>query len=377
MPRARRIPVPPGIEVPEIVPPELNGAPDLDDLTDEELEQRELGDIGLLSDPSYQDWEWHIHRIRDKAEMAANPQGGNRELMGRRTGPIDLIELQEQFGGGVFELWGFKDIGDGRGKRLRKKPSFVIAGPRKRFDLPAAAVSLASVSVPGTDPVLVRVLEAIDQRLGKLEQSQTAAPVPTLKDMAETMLMLDKLRAPQAVPEGDPSEKIVHTYFAMVEKGIELGQAREPIGERGGIDWAKAIEVGAPLLERLLSRAAARRPLRPGAAPPPPAGEASGAAVVEEAPPQISHRWATAIESMAGAIASGEDPSDFAVTLERILNQQELGMLRLSTTDKVMNDLAAAGDALPILRTPEARSFVDATLAELRNPSTEDGSSPS
>jgi hypothetical protein len=83
----------------------------------------------------------------------------------------------------------------------------------------------------------------------------------------------------------------------------------------------------------------------------------------------VNHRWPAAIESLANAIADGEDAQEFAITLEHILNKQEFGMLRAATLDQVMTEMQAAFGAFPILKTDQAQTYIQALLAEIKNPS--------
>ncbi len=341
-------------------------------MTDDEIDQEKMGDIAILSDPSYQDWEWHIWRFRTKTELAADPQGGVRELIEKRVGPIDVFELREQLGGGVFELWGFFNNGDGGGKRLRKKPVFTFAGPRKRYDVPIlpTPAPAAVPQAPASDPALIRILDRIDMRLDQLKDG-TGSKAPTLKDMADTLMTLDALRKRGDQPVANPEREIVNTYFAMVEKGIELGQQRDPSVAPTGTDWAKVFELGLPLIDRLISRYGQIRRPPPRPAPSPGDKSTPSAAAVVDQPnevPEMNHRWPTAIESLANAIADGEDPREFAITLEHILNKQEIGQLRLATLDQVMSELQVAFETYPILKTDQARMFIEALLAEIKNP---------
>ena len=83
----------------------------------------------------------------------------------------------------------------------------------------------------------------------------------------------------------------------------------------------------------------------------------------------MNYRWPAAIEALANAIAGDEDPIEFAITLEHILNKQEFGMLRQATVDLVMGEVGVWVDSFPILKTDQARTFLEALLAEIKNPS--------
>jgi hypothetical protein len=362
--------------------PPQDGTPlvERDEMTEDELAQEKLGDVALLSGPEFQDWEWHIKRLRTRDEINADPNGGVREIMERRVGPLDLFELQERLGGGTFELWGFYDNGNGQGKRLRRKPIVTFAGPRKRFDVPLV-VTPAPTTASGDNTALARFLERMEYRLDRLERTAApAAPAPTsIKELAETLVLLNGLQAKPLAPPPNPDREVVNGLMQMVKTGIEIGQGRDPVpaGEGNGTDWGKVIETAAPIVDRILSRytPVQRPPLRKPGAPPPPAPTppASSAAIVDEPEREVAavvnHRWPTAIESLANAIADGEDPIDFTITLERILNKQEFAMLRAASVDQVMGELAGVLDTYPILKTEPARVFLDALLSEIRNPS--------
>ena len=379
MPRAPRIVVPPTVELP---PPSDNGGqdgPDYDEMTEIELSQLKLGDLGLLNNPDYRDWDWHIYRFRTRAEIAADPQGGPRELMGKRSGPIDLFEIQEQFGGGVFEFWGFFDKNEGEGKKLYKKPIIPIAGPRKRFDVPPPQTPVAVPAILSSDPAL-RLLERMDQRLADMARTPApaAAAPPTLKDLADTLKTLDELRGRNApAASGDPNTKTVETYLGLIERGIAIGSERDPSAEPAGTDWGKVIDGALPVLDRMLSNLSrARRPIpRPAGAAGPAPTTASSAVVIEDGKPEVevSYRWTVAIESLANAIADNEPPRDFAITLEHILNKQEFGMLRVATLEQVMAEMKAAVETFPILKTEQAQTYIQALLGEIKNPSEDPG----
>ncbi len=366
MPRAPRIVVPPIANL----PPQEPDGPDYDELTEIELSQLKLGDLGLLSNPEYRDWDWHIYRFRTRAEIAADPQGGTRELMGKRSGPIDLFEIQEQFGGGVFEFWGFFDKGEGEGKKLYKKPVIPIAGVRKRFDVPILQTPAPAQPI-SSDP-LIRLLERMDQRLERMDRPAPAPAQTSIKELAETLVLLNGLHRPAGAPR-NPDREVVNGLMEMVKTGIEIGQGREPAtpGE-GATDWGKVIEAAAPVVDRILARMTPvrRPPLRPpGAAAPAPASSSSAEVVDPESEAVVNHRWPAAIESLANAIADGEDAQEFAITLEHILNKQEFGMLRAATLDQVMTEMQAAFGAFPILKTDQAQTYIQALLAEIKNPS--------
>lgn len=391
MPR-RRVEVPPST----LVSPGSSAERDETELLDNERDA--AGDIALLDDAAFSAYKWSIWRRRLSDEISREPDGGEWEHVATRIGPIDEEWARETLGGGTFKLRGYFDNGDGRGRMLTRQPVITIAGPRRNF---AAVVVPTPVAPPAaapptdsiTGPLLEymrsrdRELDRVIDRLSNVQQHAPAPqPVPSLKDVVESLAMLDKMRGSNA--PADPNDKVVSTMLEMVQKGIDLGREREPAAPAEGEPtnpWATLAVALAPLADKILTtiamreraRAAPQRPRAPGAAPPPPATEPSSATVVGEPEtepvveaPGLSARLMVAIEALARAVARGDDPVVFAATLDQVLDDQELGTMRLTDDAVLLSQIrAVAGTTWPVLATDAAERFLSATLAEIRNPS--------
>jgi hypothetical protein len=313
----------------------------------------ETGDIGALADAAFNDWSWIVYRMATPDEMVRNRSKQARVWMTKAAGPLDLLEIQEQCGGGTFEFWGYY------GGHLRTRIRQEVAGPRKVFDVvtpqPAAAAPAAPQAV-----TLTGATSAFEDRITRLLEQQQQ--------------QLNALAA-----SGKRDGLGIADIFAFKE-GMALRAQVEGGPEKSTIEVVT--EKLAPVLERVLVHmATAARPAPPRrpptAAPPaaPGAPPASVAEVVDETPSPAAttdegYRWQAAIEALANAVAVGDDPVDFADTLSRILNAQELGMLRLGSPEDVTAVLRKrAGERFEILHRDEAAAFVAAVLEELRNPS--------
>lgn len=375
MPRRNRTAVP-ELESPELPPGQTLTLPPEQERELDPYE--ETGDIGALADASYEDWSWHVYRIGDGREVPRSQETGQRVWITKLHGPIDMVDFQARFGGGLFEFWGYFD------KSLRKRVRQSVAGPRKVYDVtpasppPAAPAALPAVAaVPGLDP-LYRLIEDQNRRMDALIQvlrtpapvAAPPAPAPAPLSIGDVFAVADGI-SQRRNPEGGAIKELMEVF----KMGLELrGEAEKP--ERSTTEVL--IESLAPALERIATamvtarRAPPRRP--PGAA------VESTARIVTEPepgavpPPEpVNHRWATAVEAMANAIGRGEDPTEFALTLEAILNPQEVGMLRLGNAEQITAQLRseAAGE-FPVLATDAAAAFIAAVLAELKAPAVDE-----
>ena len=79
--------------------------------------------------------------------------------------------------------------------------------------------------------------------------------------------------------------------------------------------------------------------------------------------------WARKIDCPLKSEPLGRDYQVAVSRAETVLLPAELSMLRLTTTEGLMSELAAVADRFPALATPQARAYVDAVLSELRAPS--------
>lgn len=382
MPRAPRVitPVPPDGDI-------FAG----DDLTDEEIEQASVGDLISIQGPQFDNVSWSIWRHRTRQEMASEHSAETQEWVADRTGQLHGTDLVEAIGGGTFNMRGYVPRADGRGVQLKYNRTIALAGPRRNFSaqppVPAVVATTPHANGSGeltrSERMMLRIMRNMDARLEKMTSTPPppAAPPTSLKDLADTLKTLKELSGPEkAQPARDPDKEIVGTYVAMIQQGIALGQERDPVsgGEGGGTDWGKIAETGMQLLDKLLSRAAQQRAqARRGPHPPSSATvvETDGKPVSVTPEPAVqtvaNHRWVSAVEKLAGAISSSQEPAEFAADLEVILNEDEIEKLisPLATTEAVLAECSPYFETYPVLTTDAARPYVAAVLAELRNPS--------
>jgi hypothetical protein len=365
MARSRRAP----IEVPET--PETIQPGEYADPQADEAALVDIGDVTQLADPKYREWLWWVYRLRTPEEMQKNPRAALRVVVTRILGPIDVIEIQNRFGGGVYEFWGYFD------GHCRTHPRVELEGPRKDYSaVPASAAAPApSSSANGGGEIAMMRTEMAETNklLRELIAAKPAAPQGlSVKDVLELAPLLRPEREPRA-PATPVATEVVKEMVGLFKEGMELRREVEG-GDQG--TFGMVLEKLAPSLERIATAVLTRRPpMRPPGVKPPrevPHEEAT-AAVPPATTPTPNHRWLTAVESMASAIAQNQEPGEFAITLEGILNEQEIAVLRLATSDQVIAECGTLVEQYPILKSDPARAFIDAVLIELKSP-TEDAS---
>jgi len=339
----------------------------------------DAGDVGELADSRYTEYSWFIYRLRTPEEINRLPQAGPRSLVTKRVGPVDILELQREFGGGIYEFWAYFDQGDGAGKRLRFRRVYAVEGPRKEPGQSGTAAPAAGAGpAAGADPQLAALLAAINRTLERLEARanapSTTAPATQPFPFKE-LLELSKLINERATPALAGAS--VTEMMALVSQGIELGKATVPGTEQSTV--AVVLDKLAPSLERLaanlLTRRAPALPRRPLGGPVP-----SSAQVVNEpepAPPSDDEtRMSAAIDALARAVVEQTPAEDFAFVLEHSLSREQVAMLRLGTVEQIMGQLEAAGATVkyPILATEAAPPYLDSVLSYLRSPAPEEES---
>jgi len=339
----------------------------------------EVGDVGELADSRFTEFSWSIYRLRSTEEVTRNPQAGPRSLVTRRVGPIDILEIQREFGGGIYEFWAYLDQNDGAGKRLRFKRVYAVDGPRRDVTqpvtLPAPASTAADAQLAAVLNGILRTLERMDTRAAVAPAAvAAAAPVMQPFPFAE-LVQLSKLISDKATPALAGAS--ITEMMGLVTQGIELGKSTQPGAEQSTM--AVVLEKLAPSLERLAATLLSRRP-----APPPqrrPAGGPvpSSAQVVNEPEPiepqtDDQTRMAAAVDALARAVIEQTPPDDFAFVLEHSLSREQVAMLRLGSTEQIMGQLADSGATLkyPILATEAAAPYLDSVLTELRAPAPEE-----
>lgn len=354
-----------------------------------------LGDLAFADGTSIDDVDWYIYRIRTKDEIARNPEGTIRELVGKKHGAIDLMELSKECGGGTFDLFPVFDSGDGRGKALQPRQRHTLAGPRRDYAGVAAAAVTTVVapqangsSAPSstTDELLKALLaemrasrEGQQERLiHALEMRATAPPAPAVDPMAMMVAMVTAMKGLRdmtpAAPEAVDGLGVARMVMEGVNQGILLGQERgpQPPGEDGP-NMMAVIEKGIEAFTKLQE---SRRPFRPPqgtqfpGAPAAPVSPQSEARVVEQPTREnaIPHQWQTAVASMYRAMATGEDPRDFAETLRGILMPEDLEAFVQHPEQVVGGLLPLIQAQYPALASQQGEIYVGSVIAELRSP---------
>lgn len=348
---------------------------------------RDSGDMAALHDASFNDWEWVIYRLRSPREMTDLQTRIQRVLIAKITGPLDVTHVQSLCGGGVFEFRGFLQ------NILRTRFTQELAGPPKHYA--ALAPTIATPASMASTPAPVAVVSDPERRMLRLIRMQRrqiaelaasvqqlaarpATPAPSAgMDLAALIEVADRLNA-RANPH--PEANVLNQVVDAFQKGMDMRAALEGQPESSTVD--KLIDKGMPAVERLLGTLLAPRMRPRAAAAPAPVPPPSSAVVVETAPEPPAatapaaaeaddgrHRWATAIEALARAIAENDDPADFAVTLEAVLQPQEVEILVGSPDEATVAQVRAnAGGAFPALNTDAGAAFIAAVLAELRKP---------
>jgi hypothetical protein len=328
------------------------------------IEIPEAGDLEHLANAE-DAWRWVVYR-KLRPEERGQLGGALRVMLCKLEGPVDIEQVRRDYGGGTFEFWGTLTGSN----RLRVRHEITMAGPLKPAVLVEAPPSTtAAANLNGAvSSELVKVLERMDAKLERLSQPPPAAqPGITMQDVIG---LLPLLRG----HEPDPKAQI-EGMLGLVRTGIELGTQREP-GEPPDPGMV-VLEKVLPSVDRLLTTLFARR-----AGPPrPPTAQPTEATVVTDSPPPPApptqdevdreHRLNTLVGSLARAIAQGVEVPDFADTVERILPDDEVFMLKQYDAAQLMAEIQSrTGDRYPTLQNDYAKQYVAELLSELRNPTT-------
>lgn len=365
------------MRVPKVViDPDQDSELEADEPTEIEMEQAAAGDITLLGDPTFNDYHWSIWRQRSRAEIAGDPRAPAWEFITKAVGPIDATSMIAELGGGVFEFRGYVDVGDGRGKRMKRHPVIALAGPRKNFAIdPAATVTPATPTagingLTRAERIMLRMIRGQEQRLQNVERAP-AAPGMSLKDMVESLVMLDSVRQKGAAPSDTATAKeLFTTMMAATKTGIELGQSREPIAAEEENATVKVIEAVAPLATRFLDILGSARKPRPGPAAPsgsPTATPPPSTAEVVDQPVLNAEaaRWIAAIDRLESLMpAADEAAEEIAV----ILTESDLKDVLPFPNDSVIAQILARVPSGSVLATPDGRAYLALVLDELRKP---------
>lgn len=327
---------------------------DLDALSD-------VGDIAELADTRYREWVWWVYRMRPQAEIQKDPRARKRVVVTKVVGPLDVLDIRDRFGGGVYEFRGFL------GGEMQLRKEFELEGPLT--PPPAPALPAPAPPAPnGNGTELLAVLGRIEQRLNAPAPPAPAAQGMTLDDILKILALVKP-----SEPAVNPGEMLKGLADAF-KWGADLRGQAEGGNEKSIAEIA--IEKLAPAAERIATALMTRR--APGG-PRPPVHAASRAVVVETPtaaapaprptePEGVNYRITAAVDALARAIANDDEPGDFADSLDHILDPTELAWLASKSADEVLSELAPVTARFPVFSTEPARVFVESVLAELRTP---------
>lgn len=360
------------VVVPEVPPsaPADDREPD-DDREPENDLLPDPGDVSQLADPAYREWVWWIYRMRAPAEMERGPgRPRQRVMVDKVSGPLDVLDVRKRFGGGVYEFWGYFD------GRLRMRCTHELEGPRVNYDAPAPPAVAPANATPGVAPEVLAILSQQGETLKRLEQVISQRPAAQGMTMRDVLQLLPLIQHPPA--ERQDTSSLFAEMVSAFKTGVELRGTVEGQPEKNVTEVL--IEKLVPAAERIVTALATRRAAqRPRATPAGPAGAAapprspSEATVIEDPPGgsghgvEENHRIMAAIDALASAIAEQDEPGEFAIMLERLLNPLEVAWITSKSTDELMGELVPV-TRHPIFQTEGARVFVDAMLAELKSP---------
>lgn len=368
-------------------PPEAPDAPEVPD----DIEIADDSDLRQLAAATYASWLWWVYRLRDADEMRENSKRNRKILCTKIPGPLDVLAIQKDYGGGTFEVWGFLD------GKLKLRKSFDLDGARKVWTDMREVDPQRPSSAP--DDAAVRILSARMETIERLLERIAVAPAAASPGLsvAELLKLLPMLQAP--TPSVDPAMMLTQ-MVGIFKMGAEI---RSDVDAPPTPFAATILDKLLPAVERLAGAIIARnnntRPALPAASPqqqPKSAGNGSHAEVVgsglpanppgyvgapaplaPDPPPAESEsaaapstleqiRFTGLVDALARAIDEGDDPKDFASAVERMLTESELDQLTGTSLDLLMPQLEATVVTYPVFGTEIARPFVDAVLTELR-----------
>lgn len=367
----------PRLTVPPLPPPSIEppAAPDPLQLEpgfemDEHLRHlRDTGDLAVLTDARFADWQWNIFRMRSAEERRVENAKNPRILVDKQTGPLDLMEIQRLHGGGLYEIWGRDPDGV-----LRFRYTQEIAGARKNYNAMPSHVNGPAPSASGVNSATEqRIMQLLEQ-----QQQLLAALVNRPEPRSDTKQVVELATTIAGMTNGKTqlsSSEVLETLREGMRLQAQVSEGPKPSAAETIVD--KVL----PVAERVLATMFRQRPpMRPARAATGAASvSGSSATVVPETPATPSpvtesqetdavdnYRILAAVDACARAIATGVDAESFAASLEDILDPQEIALLRASSSSGVLDMLRQhAAGRFPILETEQAAVFVGRVLAEL------------
>lgn len=359
---------------PEVFQPGGNG-------TDEPAPDDEAaGDVTMLSGDAFADYTWSIFRQRTRAEQSDGGQPW--EYWCRKTGPIDLEQLQSEVGGGTFELRGYRKLGTGSGRRgLKKRVTVTLRGDRQQSESPSSPTPTpptAPTTTSSSDPI-VRLIERMDERMDRMQEAvlmlargSSSQSTGSIRDIAEVMKVLNEIRQPAA---RDPDLEVVKTLMGVFQQGISMGQQREPAPIGDGPDWNGIVNTAAPIFNKVVDvfvESRKRQTIRRAVPPTTPSraevvGDPEPAETVAPEPDMRQVRMMALMDALARAIERRLDPADFADTVADSLPADELAPFLTNPPELVVAEIARVGIRYPAIATDAGKAYIGAVLQALRS----------
>lgn len=309
----------------------------------------EAGELDLVT---------YFYRLPNDGEPAGERHGYCHKILG----VVDPELLKSELGGGRYRVIR-KQGGQITGRRMVIR----IAGPPKLAPPPPPAAPIADYAVAApTGPIA-----DVQAQLSKLSSqvAELAAPRASRIDDLVALANVAKIMAPQ--PQASP----LNETLGLVEKSFEAGRRIGASGNGGGDD---NVSIAREVIQGIVQVMGARRGLRSSAAPTaapsgPRAPSAASSASVAREPVELDTSD-DLVKLVVRAYMKGLSPEDCADTVEDLLSDEELGLLRAAPVPLVVDRLRASTPKA----TPEARADLDAYASQVvelvKKPETEGAS---
>jgi hypothetical protein len=335
----------------------------------EAVEREEmLGDAAVLGDPAIQGLTWRVWKLSNAGETLQLGHRGQGIYWCSMTGPLDLEYLRAVLGGGTFRFVGRGETPTG--ERVAETHVQTFVGPNKQPPPPVPQPNMAAAEPASNghgDPSLAAVVAEL-RELRKELQHPPQPPVDPFAMVERIAALMSTLRPEAGAPQS--AEKILEFGLGMMERGMKIGEQREP-GEETMLETITKL---APLAKDVLQvlKPAPRpvtfaRPVAPGTTSPGSPAPASTPGPSEPEVTQVNpHRVAALVDTVARAIERGTPPPQMAYTAEDMLDDNELQWLHQQDGDGLTAILVQHFKAYPVFGTDAGKSYVNKFLLALR-----------